>query len=62
MPYGQKGVNGGSTWIAGTRETEGRLNGWCEGGFGQQRIDDGGCAIMRERSERVKSPGTYGTE
>ena len=25
----------------------------------QQRNDGGGCAIMRERSERVESPGTY---
>ena len=30
--------------------------------FGQQRIDDGGCASMRERSERVESPGTHVTE
>ena len=27
---------------AGTRETEIRLDGWCEGGLGQQRNDDGG--------------------
>ena len=30
-----------------------RLDGW------QQRNDGGGCASMRERSERVESPGTY---
>ena len=47
---------------AGTRETEVRLDGWCEGGLRQQRYDGGGCATMRERSERVKSPGTYVTE
>ena len=47
---------------AGTRETEVRLNGWCEGGLMQQRNDGGGCATMRERSERVESPGTYVTE
>ena len=47
---------------AGTRETEIRLEGWCEGGLGQQSNDGGGCASMRERSERVESPGTYVTE
>ena len=41
---------------AATRETEVRLDGWCEGGLGQQRNDGGGCASMRERSERVESP------
>ena len=45
----------------GTRETEVRLDGWCEGGLRQQR-NGGGCATMRERSERVKSPGTHVTE
>ena len=39
-----------------------RLNGWCEGGLGQQRNDSGGCASMSERSERVESRGTYLTE
>ena len=29
--------------MAGTRETEVRLNGWCEGGLRQQRNDGGGC-------------------
>ena len=28
----------------------------------QQKNDGGGCATMRERSERVQSPGTCGTE
>ena len=28
----------------------------------QQRNDGGGSATMRERSERVQSPGTYVTE
>ena len=46
----------------GTRETEVRLDGWCEGGLRQQRNDGGGCAAMRERPERVESPGTYLTE
>ena len=45
-----------------TRATEVRLDGWCEGGVRQQRNDGGGCATMRERSERVESPGTYVTE
>ena len=47
---------------AGTRETEVRLDGWCEGGLGQYYNDDGGCAAMRERPERVESPGTCVTE
>ena len=51
-----------SKWRAGTRETEVRLDGWCKGGLGQQSNDNGGCAIMHERSERVESPGTYVTE
>ena len=34
----------------------------CEGGLRQQRNDGGGCETMRERSERVESPGTYVTE
>ena len=46
----------------GTRETEVRLDGWCEGGLRQQRNDDGGCASMYKRSERMESPGTYVTE
>ena len=28
----------------------------------QQINDDGGCATMRERYERVESPGAYVTE
>ena len=46
----------------GMRETEVRLDGWCEGGLRQQRNDGGGCTTMRERSKRVESPGTYVTE
>ena len=46
----------------GTRETEVRLDRWCEDGLGQQSNDGGGCATKRERSERVESPGTYVTE
>ena len=45
-----------------SRETEVGMDGWCEGGIGQQRNDDGGSATMREISERVGSPGTYVTE
>ena len=59
VPYGQKGVDGGSKWRTGTRETKVRLDGWCEGGLGQQRDDGGGCAPMSEISERVESSGTY---
>ena len=33
---------------AGTRETKGRLDGWCEGGLRQQRNDVGGCAKDRK--------------
>ena len=58
-PSGQKGVDDGSKWNAGTRETKVRMDGWCEGGLGQQRNDRGGCLSMREKSERVESPGTY---
>ena len=58
-PYGQKGVDGRSQWGTGTRETEVRLDGWCEGRFRQQKNDGGGCATMREKTERVEIPGTY---
>ena len=44
------------------RETEVRLDGWCEGGLRQQRNKGGGCATIRERSGRVEIPGTYITE
>ena len=49
-------------WRTGTRETEVRLDGWCEGGLRQQRNEGGGCATMRSRSERVGNLGTYITE
>ena len=61
MLYGQKGLDGGSKWRAGTRETEVRLDGLCDGGLGQQMNDGGGCALLRERLARVESPGTYVT-
>ena len=35
------------------------VNGWCEGILRQQSNDGGGCWTMRERPERVESPGTY---
>ena len=59
-----KGISrrGGSKWRAGMRETEVWLDGWCEGGLGQQRNDGRGCASMHERSLRVESPGAYVTE
>ena len=56
---GQNGVDGRSQWRMGTREIEVRLDGWCEGGLVQQRDDGGGCATIRERWERVESPGAY---
>ena len=63
VSYSQKGVDGVSKWQAGTRETEVRLDRWCEGGFGQQRNAGGGCSSMRERLERVESLAcTYVTE
>ena len=62
VPYRQKGVDGRSQWGTGTRETEVRLDGWCERGLRQQKNDGGGCTTMRERSEIVESPGTYITE
>ena len=48
--------------MAGTRETEVRLDGWYKGGRGIQRNDGGGCTSIRERSEGVENPGTYVTE
>ena len=57
----REGVDGRNQWRTGTRETDVRLDGWCEGGLRQQRNNGEGCATMRERSERVESPGTYVT-
>ena len=54
-----EGVDSGSKWRASTRETEVRLDRWCEGVLEQQRNDGGGCVLIRERLERVESPGTY---
>ena len=62
VPHGQKDVDGGSQWRTGTRETEVRLDGWCEGGHRQHWNDGGGSATMLKRSERVESPGTYVAE
>ena len=58
----KKGVDRVSKRRAGTRETVVRLDGWCEGGPGQQRNDGETYALMRERSESVESPSTYVTE
>ena len=46
--YRMKGVDGGSKWREGTRETEVTLDGWCESGPGQQRNDGGGCESMQK--------------
>ena len=51
MSMDRKGVDGGSKWRAGTKETEVRLDGWCEGGLGNRGMTVGGCASMRKRSE-----------
>ena len=56
VSYGQMGVDGGSKWRAGTRETEVRLDEWCEGGLPQPRNDGLGCASKHERSESLGSP------
>ena len=47
----------GGGWVPGMRETEVRLEGWCEGGLRQPRLP-----TMHERLERAESPGTYVTE
>ena len=36
-----------------------RLDGWCEGGLGQERVDCEGCVTMCERYGRVKSSIAY---
>ena len=36
-----------------------KLDGWHEGGLGQQRDDGGSCTRMRERYEEFESPGAY---
>ena len=38
------------TWGTDTRETEVRLDGWCEGGVRQQRNDGGGNALKTGKS------------
>ena len=53
---GQKGVDGVSKWRLGSIKTEIRLDGWCEGGLGQQRNDCGGCASMREKIGKSGEP------
>ena len=55
-------VGGRSQWGTCMRETEIRLDGWCEGGRRQHRNDCGGCVTMRERPESMESHGTYVTE
>ena len=32
-------------------ETEVKLDGWCEGGVGEQRNDGGDCMTMKDRKE-----------
>ena len=45
--------------VGGTRETEVGVDGWCEGGLGQQRNEGGVCRSIRKRSENVESPIVY---
>ena len=44
----QKGVDGRSQWRTGTKETEVRLNGWCEGGLSNRIITVEACAKDRK--------------
>ena len=44
-------MDGRSWWKTGTRETEVRLDGWCEGGLRQQRNDGGGCMKIGKSGE-----------
>ena len=51
VSYRQNGVDGGNKWRADTRETEVRLDGFCEGGLRQQRMTveaERQCAIDRK--------------
>ena len=52
-----EGLNRRSQWRTGTRETEVRLDGWCDGGHRLQRNDRGGGSKLSEKSQRVESPG-----
>ena len=45
--------------MAGTGQTEVWLDGWREGGLGQQKDDCRGGAIMRKREEGVEIPAAY---
>ena len=52
VPYGHKGVDGGSKRRVGTRETEVWLDGWCEGGLGQQGMTlQAACQCGKDRKE-----------
>ena len=48
--------------VSGVRVRVRMVDGWCEGGLGQQRNDCGVYVTMREISERVESRGTYVSE
>ena len=49
--YGQKGADSQNQCRACMRETEVRLDGWCEGGLRQWRNDGGGCSKNRKSGE-----------
>ena len=57
--YGLYCFDGSNKWRAGTVLTEVRLDGYCAGGLGKKRDDDGGWATICERYEAVESPGAY---
>ena len=59
VPYGQKAVDGGCKCKVGMRQTEVRLDGWHEGGLGQQSDGGGGCMTMHERWLVVQSSGAH---
>ena len=53
MLHGCSGVGGRCGWRAGASAWSTEvglepLDGWREGGLGQQRVDGGGCATMHE--------------
>ena len=52
--FGQEGVDGGSKWKAGSKETEVRLNGWSEGvgGIGNRGMTvEAGRQCAKDRKE-----------
>ena len=44
------------------KKTEVSLDGWCDGGLGQQRNDGGGCASIKKKPESGEPWYIYVTE